>query len=52
MPQNKKYIRLSELPIAEEEGLRFNGNILETNIKNLAVVIGLLVYLGSGFRYL
>ena len=39
---------LSELPIAEEEGLRLNGNIIETNLINLAVVIGLLFYLGSG----
>lgn len=39
---------LSELPVGEEEGFRFNGDILETNILNLAAVIGILFYLGSG----
>lgn len=40
---------LSELPVGEEEGIRFNGDILETNLINLTVVIGLLFYLGRGF---
>jgi len=43
---SKMFTVLAELPIGEEEGLRFNGNILETNLINLGVVIGLLFYLG------
>ena len=39
---------LSELPVGEEEGFGFNGDIIETNLINLAVVIGLLFYLGRG----
>lgn len=36
---------LSSLPLGAEFG--FNGNILETNIINLAVVIGVVVYFGG-----
>jgi F-type H+-transporting ATPase subunit b len=31
-----------------EEGLSFNTNLLDTNLINLAVVIGVLVYFGKG----
>ena len=31
-----------------EEGLSFNTNLLDTNLINLAVVIGILVYFGKG----
>ncbi len=31
-----------------EEGLGFNTNLLDTNLINLAVVIGVLVYFGKG----
>ena len=33
----------------ESEGFAFNGDILETNLVNLAVVIGVLVYFGGDF---
>jgi len=36
---------LSKLPLGTEFG--FNGNILETNIINLAVVIGIVVSFGG-----
>lgn len=38
-------INLSDLPLGE--GFGFNGNILETNILNLAVVLGVVVSLGG-----
>jgi F-type H+-transporting ATPase subunit b len=31
-----------------EEGLSFNTNLLDTNLINLVVVIGVLVYFGKG----
>lgn len=34
---------------SEEGGFGLNTNILETNIVNLAIVIGVLVYFGRGF---
>jgi F-type H+-transporting ATPase subunit b len=34
---------------AEEGGFGLNFNILETNLINLAIVIGILVYFGRGF---
>nr|YP_001019098.1 ATP synthase CF0 B subunit [Chlorokybus atmophyticus]Q19VA4.2 RecName: Full=ATP synthase subunit b, chloroplastic; AltName: Full=ATP synthase F(0) sector subunit b; AltName: Full=ATPase subunit I [Chlorokybus atmophyticus]ABD62172.2 CF0 subunit I of ATP synthase [Chlorokybus atmophyticus]WKT05645.1 CF0 subunit I of ATP synthase [Chlorokybus atmophyticus] len=40
---------VAELPLGEEEGFAFNGNILETNLINLAAVIGLLFYSGRSF---
>jgi len=39
---------LAANPFAHE-GFGFNGDVLETNVLNLLVVLGLLVYLGSGF---
>lgn len=36
-------------PVGNHGGFGFNGNILETNILNLAVVIGILVYYGGDF---
>jgi F-type H+-transporting ATPase subunit b len=36
---------LREMPFAE--GIGFNGNILETNIINLAVVVGIVVSFGG-----
>lgn len=32
-----------------EAGLRFNGDLLQTNLINIVIVLGLLIYFGRGF---
>lgn len=39
---------MNQLPLATSFGL--NTNLLETNLINLGVVIGVLVYFGKGVR--
>ena len=38
--------------ISSSEGFGFNTDIFETNILNLAVVLGVLVYYGRIVRYI
>ena len=40
-----EFTLLTEIPLGE--GVEFNGNILETNIINLAVVVGIVVSFGG-----
>jgi F-type H+-transporting ATPase subunit b len=39
---------ISLIFLSSAEGFRLNTNILETNILNLSVVLGVLTYFGKG----
>lgn len=39
---------ISLIYLSSAEGFRLNTNILETNIINLSVVLGVLIYFGKG----